>query len=94
MSAGNFRSHECAARPLGVEILAAERRLDEGFASGLIGPDMLRGETAAIAELQGKVCLVLREPRHCRSEILRGLRVPPIPAVRRLAGEPLGSTLI
>jgi hypothetical protein len=54
MSAGNFRSHECAARPLGVEILAAERRLDEGFASGLIGPDMLRGETAAIAELQGK----------------------------------------
>jgi hypothetical protein len=54
MSAGNFRSTSAAARPLGVEIQAAERHLDEGFASGFIGPEMLRAETAAIAELQGK----------------------------------------
>jgi hypothetical protein len=62
MSAGNFDRTSAAARPLGVEIQATKRRLDEGFASGFIGPDMLRAETAAIAELQGKGCLVLREP--------------------------------
>jgi len=53
----------------------AERRLDEGFASGFIGPDMLRAGTAAIAELQGKAASSSAS-RHRRSEILHGLRVP------------------
>jgi hypothetical protein len=50
-----FDRMSAAAKPLGVEILTAERRLDDGFASGSIVPDILRAETAAIAELQGKL---------------------------------------
>lgn len=50
-----FDRMSAAAKPLGLEIVAAERRLDQAFASSSIGPDMLRAETAAIAELQGKL---------------------------------------
>jgi hypothetical protein len=62
LSAGQIRAvQDCfdrmsaAARPLGVEILAAERRLDEAFASGSILVDMLRAQTAGIGELQGRL---------------------------------------
>jgi hypothetical protein len=51
----SFDRMSAAARPLGVEIVAAERRLDEAFASGSIVVEMLRAETAAIAELQGRL---------------------------------------
>jgi hypothetical protein len=57
LSAGQIRAvQDCfdrmsaAARQLGVEILAAERRLDEAFASGSILVDMLRN-----CELQGRL---------------------------------------
>lgn len=49
-----FDHMSAAAKPLGFEIVAAERRLAEPFASGSIVADILRAETAAIAELQGK----------------------------------------
>jgi hypothetical protein len=51
----SFDRMSAAARPLGVEIVAAERRLDEAFASGAIDPKTLRAETAAIGELQGRL---------------------------------------
>ena len=51
----SFDRMSAAARPLGVQIVAAERRLDEAFASGAIDPETLRAETAAIAGLQGKL---------------------------------------
>jgi hypothetical protein len=43
------------AKPLGIEIVTAEQRLDRAFASGSIDRDTLRAQTAAIAELQGKL---------------------------------------
>jgi hypothetical protein len=51
----SFVRMSAAARPLGIEIVAAERRLDEAFASGAIDPETLRAETAAIGELQGRL---------------------------------------
>ena len=51
----SFDRMSAAARPLGFEIVVAERRLDEAFASGVIDPEMLRAETAAIGELQRKL---------------------------------------
>ena len=51
----SFDRMSAAARPLGFEIVVAERRLGEAFASGAIDPETLRAETAAIGELQGKL---------------------------------------
>jgi Heavy-metal resistance len=51
----SFDRMSAAARPLGIEIVAAERRLDEAFASGAIDPETLRAETVAIGELQGRL---------------------------------------
>jgi hypothetical protein len=44
-----------AAKPLGAELIERERVLDQLFASGEITPDRLTAETAAIAELQGRL---------------------------------------
>jgi hypothetical protein len=44
-----------AAKPLGVELIERERVLDQLFAKGEITPDRLAGETAGIAELQGRL---------------------------------------
>jgi hypothetical protein len=51
----SFDRMSAAAKPLGIEIVAAEQRLDRAFASGSIDRDTLRAQTAAIAELQGKL---------------------------------------
>jgi hypothetical protein len=51
----SFDRMSAAARLRGIEIVAAERRLDEAFASGAIDPETLRAETAAIGELQGRL---------------------------------------
>jgi hypothetical protein len=72
-----------AAKPLGAEIVAAEKHLDEAFGLGSIAADTVRGETAAIAELQGKLRAVhltahletravLQPEQIARYDILRG----------------------
>jgi hypothetical protein len=53
-----FDRMSAAAKPLGGEIVAAERRLDEAFASASIVPDTLRAETVVIAQLQGRLRVV------------------------------------
>jgi hypothetical protein len=44
-----------AAKPLGAELIAREQVLDQLFAKGEITPGRLTAETAAIAELQGRL---------------------------------------
>jgi hypothetical protein len=51
----SFRRMSDAARPLGAELVAHERALDQAFASGGVTPDALRAETAAIGALQGRL---------------------------------------
>jgi len=50
-----FEAMRRNARDLGVGIVAAERELDVAFVSGTIDDDQLRQQTAAIADLQGKL---------------------------------------
>jgi Spy/CpxP family protein refolding chaperone len=50
-----FERMSAAARPLGAELIAREQVLDQLFATGEITPDRLTAETAAIAELQGRL---------------------------------------
>jgi hypothetical protein len=78
-----FDRMSAAAKPLGAEIVAAEKHLDEGFGSDSIASDTVRGDTAAIAELQGKLRAVhltahletraaLRPEQIVRYDMLRG----------------------
>src|SRR5215472_6212516 len=78
-----FDRMSAAAKPLGAEIVAAEKHLDEAFGSGSVVADTVRGDTAAIAELQGKLRAVhltahletravLRPEQIARYDILRG----------------------
>ena len=50
-----FDRMSAAAKPLGAELIERERVLDQLFAKGDISPDRLTAETAAIAELQGRL---------------------------------------
>jgi Spy/CpxP family protein refolding chaperone len=50
-----FDRMSAAAKPLGAELVDRERVLDQLFAKGEITPDRLAIETAAIAELQGRL---------------------------------------
>jgi Spy/CpxP family protein refolding chaperone len=50
-----FDHMSAAAKPLGAELVERERVLDQLFASGEITPGRLTAETAAIAELQGRL---------------------------------------
>jgi hypothetical protein len=50
-----FDRMSAVAKPLGAELIARERVLDQLFAKGEITPGRLTAETAAIAELQGRL---------------------------------------
>jgi Spy/CpxP family protein refolding chaperone len=50
-----FDRMNAAAKPLGAELVEREQVLDQLFAKGEITPDRLATETAAIAELQGRL---------------------------------------
>jgi Spy/CpxP family protein refolding chaperone len=50
-----FDRMSTAAKPLGAELVARERALDQLFAKGEITPDRLTGETAVIGGLQGRL---------------------------------------
>jgi Spy/CpxP family protein refolding chaperone len=50
-----FEKMSVAAKPLGAELVERERLLDQLFRSGQITPDRLAAETAAIAELRGRL---------------------------------------
>jgi Spy/CpxP family protein refolding chaperone len=50
-----FDRMSAAAKPLGAELVERERVLDQLFQTGDISPDRLAAETAAIAELQGRL---------------------------------------
>ena len=50
-----FDRMSAAAKPLGAELVERERVLDQLFANDQITPDRLAVETAAIAELQGRL---------------------------------------
>jgi Spy/CpxP family protein refolding chaperone len=50
-----FDRMSTAAKPLGLELVERERVLDQLFAKGDITADRLAAETAAIAELQGRL---------------------------------------
>lgn len=50
-----FDKMSAAAKPLGAELVERERLLDRLFQTGRITPDRLATETAAIAELQGRL---------------------------------------
>jgi Spy/CpxP family protein refolding chaperone len=50
-----FEKMSAAAKPLGAELVERERLLDQLFGSGQITPDRLAAETAAIAELRGRL---------------------------------------
>jgi hypothetical protein len=81
-----FDRMSAAARLLGVEIVRAERRLDEAFASGSLAADVVRSETAAIAGLQGRLRAVhltahletralLTPEQVARYDVLRGYAI-------------------
>ena len=50
-----FDRMSASAKPLGAELVERERVLDQLFQQGEITPDRLAAETAAIAELQGRL---------------------------------------
>ncbi len=50
-----FDRMSAAAKPLGTELVAHERMLDQAFAKSEITPDRLAAETAAIGELTGRL---------------------------------------
>jgi Spy/CpxP family protein refolding chaperone len=50
-----FDRMSTAAKPLGVELVARERMLDQQFQKGEITPDQLSAETTAIGDLQGRL---------------------------------------
>jgi len=50
-----FVKMSAAAKPLGAQLVARERVLDQLFQKGEITPDRLAAETAGIAELQGRL---------------------------------------
>ena len=50
-----FDRMSAVAKPLGAELVEHERVLDQSFAKGEITPDRLTAETAAIAELAGRL---------------------------------------
>jgi Spy/CpxP family protein refolding chaperone len=50
-----FDRMSAAAKPLGAELVERERLLDQLFQRGEINPERLATETAAIAELQGRL---------------------------------------
>jgi Spy/CpxP family protein refolding chaperone len=50
-----FDRMSAAAKPVGAKLVEHERLLDQLFAKGDITPDRLATETAAIAELQGRL---------------------------------------
>lgn len=50
-----FDRMSAAAKPLGAELVERERLLDQLFRKVEITPDRLAGETAGIAELQGRL---------------------------------------
>jgi Spy/CpxP family protein refolding chaperone len=50
-----FDRMNAAAKPLGAELVEREQVLDQLFAKGEITPNRLATETAAIAELQGRL---------------------------------------
>jgi len=95
-----FDRMNAAAKPLGAAIVAAEKHLDEAFGSGSVVADTVRGDTAAIAELQGKLRAVhlaahletravLQPEQISRYDILRGYAAgapPPAHDHRRHSG--------
>jgi hypothetical protein len=81
-----FDRMSAAAKPLGLEIVAAERRLDQAFASGSIVLDILRAETAAIAELQGKLRAVHLAAHLETRELLKPEQIARYDALRGYAG--------
>lgn len=50
-----FDRMSTSAKPLGAELVERERALDQLFHRGEITPELLTAETAAIAELQGRL---------------------------------------
>jgi hypothetical protein len=95
-----FDRMSAAAKPLGAKIVAAEKHLDEAFGSGSVAADSVRGDTAAIAELQGtlravhltahlETRAVLRPEQIARYDILQGNAAgaaPPLHDHRRHSG--------
>jgi Spy/CpxP family protein refolding chaperone len=86
-----FDRMSAAAKLLGGELIAREQALDQLFAKGEITPDRLAAETAAIAELQGRLRAVhlaahletralLQPDQIARYEQLRGYGEPDTPA--------------
>ena len=86
-----FERMSAAAKSLGAELIAHEQTLDQLFAKGEITLDRLTAETAAIAELQGRLRLVhlgahletrtlLNPDQIARYEELRGYGQPEAPA--------------
>jgi Spy/CpxP family protein refolding chaperone len=86
-----FDRMSAAAKLLGGELIAREQALDQLFAKGEITPDRLAAETAAIAELQGRLRAVhlaahletralLQPDQIARYEQLRGYGDPATPA--------------
>jgi Spy/CpxP family protein refolding chaperone len=86
-----FDRMSAAAKPLGDELIAREQVLDDLFAKAEITPDRLAAETAAIAELQGRLRAVhlaahletralLQPDQIARYEQLRGYGDPAMPA--------------
>jgi hypothetical protein len=85
-----FDRMSAAAKPLGGELIAQERALDQLFAKGDITPNRLNAATAAIAELQGRLRAVhlsahletrasLNAAQIARYEKLRGYDAPQPP---------------
>jgi hypothetical protein len=86
-----FDRMSAAAKPLGGELIAREQSLDQLFAKNEITPERLAVETAAIAELQGRLRWVhlaahletralLQPDQLARYEQLRGYADPAAPA--------------
>src|SRR5215831_3709108 len=92
-----FGRMSAAAKPLGGEVIAREQTLDRLFANGEITLDRLATETAAIAELQGRLRRVhlaahletralLNPDQIARYEQLRGYGDQQAPAQRHHHG--------
>ena len=89
-----FDRMSAAAKPLGAELVERERVLDQLFAKGDITADRLATETAAIAELQGrlrsihlaahlKTCALLNPDQIALYQQLRGYGDPAAPTHHR-----------
>lgn len=74
------------ARDLGAEIVAAERELDLAFAGGTIDDDQLQRQTAAIAELQGRLRAIHLAAHLATRAVLTPEQVERYDALRGYAG--------